>query len=222
MVHNRPIAVISADSTVAFGVRVHLEAEGYAPDIFPDPAYCASARLAVVDVPRVCPDMLAQITRLRVQNESAGILVITPQNTPSDHSRLYAAGANTIILKPFDSHELINRVNELHQRVFSFYSAEELVIGKARVVPGSRLIRIGQAEETIAPKAFDLLLELVRNPGQALSRKQLLFSVWGYQAAIDTRTVDQHIVKVRRVIEPDPLHPSHILTVRKYGYRLRF
>lgn len=217
-----PIAVISPDAAFAFGLRVHLEAEGYAPDIFPDPTFCASARLAVVDVPRVGPDILGQIGRLRAQNRDAGILVITPQNTRSDHARLYAAGANAVLLKPFDTAEFTARIRALHQRQAAEAEADAIMVGRASVLPGARIIRIGVAEEAIAPKAFDLLIELIRNAGHAISREHLLRSVWGYQGFIDTRTVDQHIVKIRRVIEPDPLHPSHIMTVRKFGYRLRF
>ncbi|HVE80024.1 MAG TPA: helix-turn-helix domain-containing protein [Gemmatimonadaceae bacterium] len=71
-----------------------------------------------------------------------------------------------------------------------------------------------------APKEFDLLALLVRRPGVAVSRAELLREVWGYREDVFSRTVDTHMLELRRKLEDDPAHPRHLVTVRKLGYRL--
>ena len=80
--------------------------------------------------------------------------------------------------------------------------------------------RCGQAVQ-LTPKEYELLLALVRRRGAVATRLELLSEVWGYQAAVMTRTVDVHIAELRRKLETDPARPQHILTVRKVGYRLQ-
>ena len=73
---------------------------------------------------------------------------------------------------------------------------------------------------TLTPKAYELLLALVRRNGAVAPRNDLLKEVWGYGALIMTRTVDTHIAELRRKIEKNPAEPEHIVTVWKVGYRL--
>lgn len=72
---------------------------------------------------------------------------------------------------------------------------------------------------TLPPKAFDLLLSLVRREGRVPSRVELLREVWGYGPHVLSRTVDSHIVALRRKLEVDPATPRHLVTVFKIGYR---
>jgi len=73
----------------------------------------------------------------------------------------------------------------------------------------------------LAPKEFDLLLALLRAKGGVVTRLDLMTQVWGYSAAVVSRTVDTHVAELRRKVEDRPSEPQHILTVRKVGYRLR-
>ncbi len=94
-------------------------------------------------------------------------------------------------------------------------------LGRVEVdLAGRRLLRDG-VPVPIKPKAFELLAFLLRHPGQAFSRDQLLERVWGYDYAGETRTVDVHIHWLRAEIEPDPSHPTIIETIRGLGYVLR-
>ena len=70
------------------------------------------------------------------------------------------------------------------------------------------------------PKEFDLLLALLRRDGRVATRAELLDEVWQYEPDIVSRTVDVHILELRRKLEVDPAEPRHVLTVRKTGYRL--
>ena len=78
----------------------------------------------------------------------------------------------------------------------------------------------GGAPVALRPKEFDLLLALVRREGKVISRADLLEEVWRYEKDVISRTVDSHILELRRKLEPDPAVPVHLLTVRKTGYRL--
>jgi DNA-binding response OmpR family regulator len=92
--------------------------------------------------------------------------------------------------------------------------------GAVEVIPASRTVmRDGQAV-ALTPKEFDLLLALLQRGGAVATRMELLTEVWGYSAAVLSRTVDTHVAELRRKLEADPATPRHILTVRKAGYRL--
>jgi DNA-binding response OmpR family regulator len=72
---------------------------------------------------------------------------------------------------------------------------------------------------SLSPKAFDLLLSLIRRDGRVASRMELLREVWGYGPLVLSRTVDSHVAELRRRLEDDPANPRHIVTVFKIGYR---
>lgn len=87
-------------------------------------------------------------------------------------------------------------------------------------LPGRRLLRETQALPVTA-KAFDLLEFLMRHPGQVFTRAQLLDRVWGYERAVETRTVDTHVHHLRSLIEEEPGQPRFLHTVRGVGYAFR-
>jgi DNA-binding response OmpR family regulator len=84
---------------------------------------------------------------------------------------------------------------------------------------GVGLARAGQPV-SLTPRAYELLLALVRRDGAVATRLEL-HEVWGYRGAVLTRTVDAHIAELRRKLEDDAAHPRHILTVWKTGYRFQ-
>ena len=75
------------------------------------------------------------------------------------------------------------------------------------------------AAVALSPRGFALLAMLVARPGQVITRAQLLREIWGYSSGVMSRTVDMHIMELRRKLEVDPANPRHFLTVRKSGYR---
>lgn len=87
--------------------------------------------------------------------------------------------------------------------------------------PRTRSVFRGGQPVELAPKEFDLLLALLRARGAVVPRLDLMTQVWGYSAAVVSRTVDTHVAELRRKLEERPSEPRHILTVRKVGYRLR-
>ena len=83
------------------------------------------------------------------------------------------------------------------------------------------MVTVDGAPVGLTPKAFDLLLALVRRDGAVASRAELLAEVWGAAPDVLTRTVDSHMAELRRKLEPDPAEPRHLLTVWKTGYRFQ-
>jgi DNA-binding response OmpR family regulator len=79
----------------------------------------------------------------------------------------------------------------------------------------------GGEEVSLAPLEYELLCALLDHKGAVVSRNDLMREVWDYDESVVSRTVDTHIVELRRKLETDPAHPRHILTARKAGYRLR-
>ena len=94
-----------------------------------------------------------------------------------------------------------------------------LRFGDVVVDTSSRLVTRGGSPCALTPKAYELLLALVRRSGAVATRNDLLKEVWGYSAFVTTRTVDSHVAELRRKIERDAANPRHVLTVWKVGYR---
>jgi DNA-binding response OmpR family regulator len=82
-----------------------------------------------------------------------------------------------------------------------------------------REVRRGGSPLRLKPRELDLLVFFMRRRGRAFSREEMLNKVWGYEFADDTRTVDVHVRWLRQKIEPDPAHPSRLITIRGVGYR---
>jgi DNA-binding response OmpR family regulator len=95
-----------------------------------------------------------------------------------------------------------------------------VTFGTVRIDLARRVVVKAGREVSLAPKAYELLLALVRRQGAVASRHELLREVWGYGASVVSRTVDTHVAELRRKLEDDPADPRHILTVWKIGYRL--
>ncbi len=151
------------------------------------------------------------------------ILMLTVQRDEIDKVLGLEMGADDYLTKPYSLRELLARVRALLRRAYGEFSATEanllyagdltLDLTRAQVLRGKEIL-------PLTPTEFRLLVYLAQNAGQALTRSQILESVWGYDAEVeDERTVNVHIRRLREKIEPDPSHPSLILTVPGIGYR---
>lgn len=182
--------------------------------------------LIILDLMMPGMDGFSVLASLRGEGMNMPVLILSAKSDEADKVRGFRSGADDFVTKPFGVLELLARVDALLRRVTPAQAdAPEtqlpatLTFGNLQIdLPARRVIRDG-ATVAMAPKEFDLLVALMRQPGTALSRTRLLREVWGHAPDVQTRTVDIHIVELRRKLEQEPAQPQHIITVWKTGYR---
>lgn len=166
--------------------------------------------------------------KLREQNNSVPILMLTARAAEIDRVIGLEAGADDYLTKPFSISELQARVKaRVRRRDGTMGSKEEMAkdddesirAGELHIDAKRRKVLAGGKEVYLTAKEFDLLYFFASHPGRVFKREQLLDQVWGYGFDGYDHTVNSHINRLRNKIEPDPANPSYILTVWGVGYR---
>ena len=155
---------------------------------------------------------------MRRRGHRTPVLILSARAEEADRIQGFRLDADQYVTKPFGLLELIERVKALLRRSTDAARAP-MAFGDVRIAPASRTITRAGKIVPVTPRAYDLLLALIRRDGAVAGRLELLREVWGHRNAVLTRTVDAHIAELRRKLEPDPATPRHILTVWKSGYR---
>ena len=158
---------------------------------------------------------------LRRDGLSSPVLMLTARDGTPDKIRGLKSGADDYVTKPYESAELLARIEALLRRASraEMAPAQDVVFGDVRVaVRAGQVFRDGD-EVHLAAREFRLLSFLVRHPRIVFSRNELLDSVWGRQATPGTRTVDVHMGWLRQKLEPIPRRPRHFITIYRMGYR---
>jgi DNA-binding response OmpR family regulator len=167
-----------------------------------------------------------EVCRIIRAESGVPIVMLTAKDSELDKVVGLELGADDYVTKPFSLRELSARIRALFRRseqVAAPDAAAAAIVDLGRVqidLAGHRVLRDGEALP-IKPKAFELLAFLLRHPGQAFTRDQLLERVWGYDYAGETRTVDVHVHWLRTTLEDDAAAPQFIHTVRGVGYVFR-
>ena len=220
------ILVAEDEADIAKGLRDNLEFEGYEVVVAEDgeaailAATQHSPDLVLLDIMMPKIDGLEVCRRIRDAGFRIPILMVTAKSQEIDIVRGLEVGADDYITKPFSVREVLARVKAALRRTDA---------GKGL----SRILRIGETtvdlvkgktekgDETFNLGHFELeiLKMLVENAEAPVERNKLLDVIWGLEGFPTTRTVDNHIVSLRRKIEPDPKHPRHIVTVHSIGYK---
>lgn len=220
------ILVIEDERDLADGLRDNLEIEGHAAEaVYTGKGGLEALReygadLLILDLMLPDTDGYGVLRRLREEGFDLPVLMLTARGQEVDKVRGFRLGADDYVTKPFGLLELLARIEALLRRAGPAQDSVKFRVGEAEVDTASRTVCHKGHEIELAPKEFDLLVALHRRSGKAISRQDLLQEVWGHRGTVVTRTVDTHIAELRRKLEPDPNQPQHILTVRKYGYRL--
>jgi len=226
------VLVVEDNADLAFGLRNNLEIEGYEVLVAADgPAGLAAARtsapdLIVLDLMLPGMDGYRVLRALRDERRTTPVLILTARGEESDKVRGFRLGADDYVTKPFGVLELLARVEALLRRAGGAAAngddgSDRQCFGDIEVDTATRTVTRRGEPVCLAPLEFDLLVALIRRGGSVATRLELLKEVWGYRAAVVSRTVDTHVAELRRKLEDDPAEPKHILTVRKAGYRLQ-
>lgn len=223
------ILIVEDNPDLAFGLINNLEIEGHDVELVEDGALGLERAkeshpdLVVLDLMLPGLNGYGVLKGLRDAGLQTPVLILSARGEEADKLRGFRFGADDYVTKPFSLLELLARVDALLRRSRAAAEAHSHGVerfGDVEVTSATRSVRKRGEEVSLPPKAFELLTALLERKGEVISRMELLRNVWGYRAAVMTRTVDTHVAELRRKLEDDPSNPRYIITVRKAGYRL--
>jgi DNA-binding response OmpR family regulator len=176
--------------------------------------------LVVLDVMLPGSDGLEVCRWIRARSELP-VIMLTARGEEADRIVGLELGADDYVTKPFSPRELAARVRSVLRRATAAGPVvERLTFGDVELERATREARKSGLPIRLTAKEFDLLWFLASHPRRVFSRDQLMASVWGYTAALDTGTVTVHVRRLREKIEDDPSRPAYLETVWGVGYRL--
>ena len=171
--------------------------------------------LVILDVMMPGLDGFETLERIRKTSEIP-VIMLTARSEEYDKLTGFGLGVDDYVSKPFSPKELMARVGAVLKRNRKTPVRNSFTYGELEIRPDSRIASVAGKELVLAPKEFDLLLELAKNPGTVLRRDKLLQDVWGYSYFGDGRTVDTHVKSVRDRLGP---YRAMIQTVWGVGYK---
>jgi DNA-binding response OmpR family regulator len=179
--------------------------------------------LAIVDVMLPGGEGFALVRQARDEGVKCPILMLTARGDVSSKVRGLDCGADDYLTKPFDVAELLARVRSLFRRSSGQVAAasKSVEIGAFWVRFDTALAMTNEGEVTLSDKELKLMELFTRSEDKVLSRADMLEEVWGMDAFPTDRTVDNFVMRLRRLFEPDHENPVHFVTVRGRGYLFR-
>jgi len=161
----------------------------------------------------------SEVCRSLREKSSVPVIMLTAKDSEIDKVVGLELGADDYVTKPFSLRELLARVRAVLRRPGPRERFEEFAFGDVRVRPRARQVIKAGGEVRLTRKEFDLLVYLIAHRGEVITRERLLDEVWGYERFPTTRTVDTHILRLRKKFEADADHPIWILTLHGHGYK---
>jgi DNA-binding response OmpR family regulator len=220
------ILVADDDPKHAQLIRLYLEREGHQVLTVGDGrAALEVARsrrpdLVVLDVMMPLVDGLDVCRILRAESNVA-ILLVTARSSENDMLLGLDIGADDYLAKPVSPRELTARVRALLRRTGAADGpASVLRVGDLEVDPGRFEVRVGGVPVNLTAKEFGIVELLAREPGRVFTRGQIIDKTFGFEHDVSERTVDAHVVNLRRKIEANPAEPRYVQTVYGRGYRM--
>ena len=220
------ILVAEDDEKQAELIRLYLEREGWSVMVVHD------GRTALERVRRNPPDLVVldvmmprmdglDVTRVLRQETDIPVVMVTARSTEDDLLLGLELGADDYVTKPFSPRELVARVRAVLRRSgITRQEARVVSVGPITIDHDRHEVRVGGEAVEITPREFALLAALADEPGRVFSRFQLLERAFGFDYFGLERTVDVHVMKLRKKLEPDPSAPVYLQTVYGVGYKL--
>ena len=222
------ILLVEDEESLGAGLEYNLGEEGYqvvrardgkqAVNSFPE----HPIDLVILDIMIPYIDGFEVAETIRDLSPQVPILMLTARTAPADRIRGLKSGADDYLAKPFHLRELLLRVEGMLRRKTwyreSLQGNPTYTFGKNRIDFANFRCEAGKQQIRLTPLEAALLRYLVDHAETVLSREELLQEVWKTTTEIETRTVDNFIVRLRKYFEPDPSNPRHIKNVRGIGY----
>lgn len=226
----KTILLVEDDTNLADGLVMNLEAEGYevvhaadgprALDMF----HNGNIDLILLDIMLPGLDGISVCRQLRSEGEKVPVMFLTAKDQPDEKIEGLVAGGDDYLTKPFHLKELMARIQGIFRRQ-AWLRESEQELGDVYRFDGRYISFVAYEAEGPDGK-FDLSRRecmvakyLIERPGQVVSRDQLLDAVWGYRAFPTNRTIDNFVLKLRKIFEDDPKEPVYFETIRGVGYR---
>ena len=223
---NPRLLLVEDEPSLALLLADRLEREGYAVTIVDNgtvaiaTAVNAPFDVIVLDVMIPGRNGFEVCQELRAQGINIPILMLTARGEVRDRVEGLKTGADDYLTKPFDTTELLARIEALLRRAKGPPATGALYqFGAVQVNTRRREVTRDGVPVTLSAKEYQLLAYLLERPSVVVSRDELLEQVWGYRAATNTRTVDVHLGQLRSKLEEDPKQPKYLLTVHGSGYK---
>jgi len=230
------ILIVEDEKHIAMGIKYNLEAEGYRVTLVGDGPTAVrliqadhfAFDLMVLDL--MLPGMSGYAVCQAIRDESImmPILILSARSLSEDRTRGFDCGANQYLNKPFDLDELLARVKNLLKlyprqqqspTVAIPIKATTITFGRAMINFETYEVRVENRDVKMTHKELQLLRYFVENQGRVISRQELLTEVWDVSGEMQTRSVDQFMLRLRKIFELDPAKPKYFLTLRDAGYR---
>ena len=218
------ILIVEDEPGIAFALETDLRTEGYevaiaaTGDEAARVARSGQFHLILLDVMLPGKDGFEVCRELRRAGLRTPIILLTAKAQEAEKVMGLELGADDYVTKPFSPRELRARIKAVLRRgaedetdVYRF-DGIEVDFARCEVRSGGNPVELSALE-------FKLLATFVRSRGRVLTREQLLDAAWGRGVTLNDRVVDNHIVSLRRKLEPDPAHPRYLLNIRGMGYR---
>jgi DNA-binding response OmpR family regulator len=224
------ILVVEDDPSIRMGLEDTLTAKGYEVEVVgrggdgAERALTGRYDLAVLDVMLPDIDGFEILRRIRASRGDARrmpVIMLSARGAELDRVRGLELGADDYVTKPFSLMELLARVASVLRRAHGD-AAEPvaLVFGDIEIDLVGQVATRGGKRLELPSRAFAILKVFARRPGEVVSRDVLLDEAWGYEDYPNTRTVDNHLVKLRKALEAEPERPRYLVTIHGAGYKL--
>ncbi|MGC4112932.1 MAG: response regulator transcription factor [Nocardioides sp.] len=218
------ILVADDDPKLASLVRTYLERAGHSVAVVHD------GRAALAECRRRLPDLTIldvmmplldghDVCHVLRSETDAPIIFLTARTTEDDVVSGLALGADDYVTKPFSPRELVARVEAVLRRSGPAEEPAELRAGSLVLDEARHSVALAGRPVDCTPAEFRILRELVARPLHVLTRTRLLEAAFGFDHDALERTIDAHVMNLRRKLEPDPTHPRHLVTVYGVGYK---
>jgi DNA-binding response OmpR family regulator len=231
------ILIVEDEEAMASGLKFNFEQEGYdvllagdgptALKLFQE----SDPRVDAIILDLMLPGMSGYevCTEIRKLDKLAPILVLSARTLSEDKMHAFDCGTDQYITKPFALPELINRVKNLLERHRTLLRSDRPANG----TPSADIRRfdhitvnfttfevtVGEKKHNLTTLEMQLLKYFLDHEGKVLARHEILENVWDPAAEVTTRTIDNFVSRLRKILEPDPARPKYILSVRGTGYR---
>jgi DNA-binding response OmpR family regulator len=220
------ILVVDDETKIAETVKAYLEADGYNVRVAGNGVDALRAfrefapDLVILDL--MLPDIDGEqvCTLIRAESDTP-VVMLTAKSGEDNHMKGYSVGADDYVTKPFSPRVLTAKVNAMLRRRSPSDSGETMFdFGAVRINDGEHTVTKNDVPVELTPSEYNILLEMMKNPGKLYSREHLIRTALGEGFSGDVRMIDSYIKQLRQKLEDDVRRPALILTVHGLGYKL--